>query len=159
MELLTPNVRFSKVEEITPEYLRSKGFTALLLDVDNTLVSRETGTMSSSVVAWVKSLKEAGIACCLLSNNWHTTVLDHAAHLEVPIVRKAMKPLPVAYIKALVTIGAHRETTVVVGDQVFTDVLGARLCVISSILVDPLSTTDLWYTKLFRKIEQKIQNR
>jgi predicted HAD superfamily phosphohydrolase YqeG len=67
-----------------------------------------------------------------------------------------MKPLPVAYIKALVTIGARREHTAVVGDQIFTDILGARLCVLHSILVEPLSSTDLWYTRIFRLLESKV---
>ena len=158
MELLTPDVRLARVEDITPEYLKSKGFSALLLDVDNTLVSRATGELSPSVIAWVASLKKAGIACCLLSNNWHKTVLGFGAELDVPIVYKAMKPFPFAFIKALVTINAHRATTVVVGDQVFTDILGARLCVIPSILVEPLSETDLWYTKIFRRFEQKLMD-
>jgi len=156
MELLTPDLHFRKVEEITPEFLKSRGFTALLIDVDNTLVSRGSGRIESSVFEWVHSMKQAGISCCLLSNNWHEVVHDYAALLEIPIVAKAMKPLPIAYIKALATIGARRATTVVVGDQVFTDILGARLCVIPCILVNPLSSTDLWYTKLFRKIERKL---
>lgn len=156
MELLTPDLRLSKVEDITPEFLRSKGFASLLIDVDNTIVSRATKEISGSVHEWIKSLKLAGITCCLLSNNWHKTVWNYADELDVPVVYKAMKPLPVAYIKALATIRAHRASTAVVGDQVFTDILGARLCAIPCILVEPLSTTDLWYTQIFRKLEQKI---
>ena len=156
MELLTPDLRLNRVEDITPEFLKSRGFTALIIDIDNTLVSRKTGEIDGSVFEWVRSIRQAGISCCLLSNNWHDVVYDYATKLEVPIVAKAMKPLPIAYIKALVTIGAHRATTVVVGDQVFTDILGARLCVIPCIQVDPLSTTDLWYTRIFRMIEKKL---
>lgn len=156
MELLTPDISFDRVEDITAEFLEQRGFTALLLDVDNTLVSRATGTIEESVLAWIEEIKAAGIACCLISNNWHKTVFAHAETLGIPIVYKAMKPLPLAYIKAMVKIGAHRANTVVVGDQLFTDILGARLCVIPCILVKPLSTTDLWYTKLFRKAEDVI---
>lgn len=156
MELLTPDLCVDRAEDITPKFLRSRGIQALLIDVDNTLVSRETGELESSVFEWVASLKQAGISCCLLSNNWHSAVFDHANALGLPIVHKAMKPLPVAYVKALAKIGAHRATTAVVGDQLFTDILGARLCVIPCILVKPLSTTDLWYTQLFRKIESTI---
>jgi len=155
-ELLTPDLCLFGVEDITPEFLRSRGFSALIVDIDNTLVSRETGEITSAAFAWMSSLKQAGIAVCLLSNNWHEVVHDYAARLEVPLVSKALKPLPIAYIKALVTMGAHRATTAVVGDQVFTDILGARLCVIPCILVEPLSTTDLWYTRIFRLLEQKL---
>ncbi|MDR1089310.1 MAG: YqeG family HAD IIIA-type phosphatase [Coriobacteriales bacterium] len=156
MELLTADVRLARVEDISPEFLRSRGFTALLLDVDNTLVSRATGELSSSVLAWAKTMKAAGIACCLLSNNWHRTTCDYAKALDMPIVYRAMKPLPVAYVKALAKIGAHRANTVAVGDHAFTDILGARLCVIPCIQVEPLSTTDLWYTRIFRLLEKKL---
>ncbi len=101
-------------------------------------------------------MKQKGISCCLLSNNWHANAFDYAKALGLPIVSKAMKPLPLAYIKALVKIGAHRASTAVVGDQLFTDILGARLCVIPCILVKPLSSTDLWYTQIFRRLESKL---
>ncbi len=156
MQLMTPDVRLTRVEDITLELLKSRGISALLLDLDNTLVSRETGEAADSVHAWIQEMKNAGIACCILSNNWHKVVFSHAEALGLPIVYKAMKPLPVAYIKALVKIGAKREHTAVVGDQLFTDVLGARFCVLGSILVEPLSTTDLWYTRIFRKFESKL---
>lgn len=156
MELLTPDTRFKRVEDITPEYLKNHGITDLLLDIDNTLISRATGECSPAVLAWVASLKEAGIGCCLLSNNWHKVVHDYATEFDLPVVAKAMKPLPLAYIKALATIGAHRATTAVVGDQIFTDILGAKLCVIPCILVEPLSTTDLWYTKILRRVERCV---
>ena len=156
MELLTPDLRLNKVEDITPELLKRRGFSALLLDIDNTLMSRETGEISTSVVEWMAGLKEAGIACCLLTNNWHKAIHQYAEILDIPIVAKAMKPLPFSFIKALVAIGAHRATTAMVGDQMFTDILGARFCVIPCILVEPISDTDLWYTKFFRKIEKRL---
>lgn len=153
MELLTPDFRFERVEDITPGFLKSYGIASLLLDIDNTLVSRATGALAHSVLAWIDELKAADISCCLLSNNWHKVVFNYAQTLSLPLVNKAMKPLPFAYIKALTQIGAKRESTAVIGDQIFTDILGARLCVMSSILVEPLSTTDLWYTQIFRKAE------
>lgn len=156
MELLTPDLRLNRVEDITLQLLQNSGICSLLIDVDNTLVSRETGEISPSALKWVEGLKQAGISCCLLSNNWHKTVFEYAEQLDLPVVNKAMKPLPAAYIKAMVKIGAHRANTAVVGDQLFTDILGARFCVIPCILVDPLSTTDLWYTKIFRKVEDVL---
>ena len=156
MSLLTPDLKLNKVEDITVKMLKERGFQSLLLDIDNTLVSRDTAELTLSAQEWIEELKKASIKCCLISNNWHQKVFEYAECLELPIIYKAMKPIPVSFIKALVKIGAHRESTVVVGDQLFTDILGARLCEIPCILVDPLSTTDLWYTKVFRKVEDKI---
>ena len=156
MTLLTPDAKINRVEDITVEMLKQRGIKSLLIDVDNTLVSRDSKELTPSVAEWIEGLKAAGFTCCLLSNNWHQIVFEYAESLELPIIYKAMKPLPVSFIKALVKIGAHRASTVVVGDQLFTDILGARLCEIPCILVEPLSTTDLWYTKIFRRVEDKI---
>ena len=153
MELLTPVFSLDKVEDITPEFLAENNISALLIDVDNTLVSRATGAFESPVLDWIETMKQAGISLCLLSNNWHQVTHDHAATAGLPLVAKAMKPAPIAYIRALNTIGAKRETTAMVGDQLFTDILGARLCVMPCILVRPLSSVDLWYTRIFRKFE------
>lgn len=157
MELLTPDLFCDKVEDITPALLESLGIRALLIDIDNTLVSRASGSFEDSVLVWIAQMKRAGVSLCLLSNNWHAAVYDYAAELDLPIVAKAIKPLPLFYIKALALIGAQRATTAMVGDQLFTDILGARLCVLFSILVKPLSTTDLWYTQFFRVLEQRIR--
>lgn len=156
MELLTPDLKVQRVEDISPRFLLNRGITALLLDIDNTLVSRATGAISPEVHAWIEELKHSDIDCCLISNNWHRDAYNYAELLGLPVVAKAMKPLPAAYIKALVTIGAHRASTAVVGDQLFTDILGARLCVLPCILVEPLSETDLWYTKIFRRFEDRL---
>jgi predicted HAD superfamily phosphohydrolase YqeG len=64
-----------------------------------------------------------------------------------------MKPLPFAFFKARHLLGAPRAHCLVIGDQLITDVLGARLSGLDAVWVDPLSTTDLWYTRIFRRFE------
>jgi HAD superfamily phosphatase (TIGR01668 family) len=128
----------------------------LLIDIDNTLVARDTHVLSLEVIAWVACLKARGLKVCLLSNNWHRVVFSYAAQLDVPIVYKAMKPAPFAFWRALKKIAQKPATTIVVGDQLMTDVLGAHLLGMHAILIEPLSHVDLWYTQLFRRVEHRL---
>ena len=157
MSLFTPDDYLSSVVLIDPKALYDQGFRFVLLDIDNTLVPRDTHTLPDEVKAWVAAVKEKGLRSCLLSNNWHKTVFTYAEELGIPLVYKAMKPLPFAYRRALRLLEWTKgERVAVVGDQLFTDVLGARLCGFHVILVVPQATKDLWYTLLFRRVERLL---
>ena len=175
MAFAAPDEYFSRVEMIDAEELVARGFTTVLLDIDNTLVPRGTNDVPASVITWINSLKEQGLRICLVSNNWHRVVFDHAHALDLPLVYKAMKPAPFAFgrairkaneIPARVTgLGgvdpAHspkgkRRTSVMIGDQLFTDILGARLTGMHAILVVPQAKKDLWYTLILRRLEHLL---
>ncbi|MDR1082880.1 MAG: YqeG family HAD IIIA-type phosphatase [Coriobacteriales bacterium] len=157
MAFFTPDDYVSSVACIEPASLVEQGFSIVLLDIDNTLVPRDTRRLPDEVRDWVFCLKAQGLRVCLLSNNWHKTVFEHAEALDVPIVYKAMKPLPFAYQKALDVLSCQKgEKVVCVGDQIITDVLGAHLCGLSVILVEPQAQKDLWYTLLFRRFERLL---
>jgi HAD superfamily phosphatase (TIGR01668 family) len=153
--LLKPDEYLSSVLKIDPQALVARGFVALLLDVDNTLVPRGTAAIPSEVRTWVARCTSCGLRLCLLSNNWHKVVFHYAEELKLPLVYKAMKPLPFAFLRALGKIGQKPRHAVVVGDQLMTDVLGAHLCGgMHAILVQPQSHIDLKHTLLLRKIER-----
>jgi HAD superfamily phosphatase (TIGR01668 family) len=157
MPFFTPDDYLSSVVRIEPAELVEQGFGAVLLDIDNTLVPRDTHRLPEDVARWVARLKEAGLRVCLLSNNWHKVVFDYAAEIGLPVVYKAMKPLPFAYPRALRKIGRRRgEKVVCVGDQIVTDVWGAHLLGYHAILVQPQATKDLWYTLLLRRFERLL---
>jgi HAD superfamily phosphatase (TIGR01668 family) len=122
----------------------------------NRQLPRVSGQLPESVAQWVAAAKASGLSVCLLSNNWHRVVFSYAAQLDVPCVYKAMKPLPFAFRRALRRIGAQASATMVIGDQLFTDVLGARLLGMPVIMVQPRSSTDLWYTLLLRRLERRL---
>ena len=157
MSLIAPDDYLSSVVSVDPEYLRMLGVRVVLLDIDNTLVPRDTHVLSAETKAWVASLKECELRPCLLSNNWHRVVFAYADELAVPIVYKAMKPLPFAYLRAMRKAGLVKgERAVMIGDQIFTDILGARIIGLCTILVTPQATRDLWYTLLLRQLEQLV---
>lgn len=156
MSLIGPNLYLRRVQDIDLEDLRARGIDTLLVDLDNTLLPRDTGTLSSDVVEWVSILAEQGFTAVLVSNNWHHRVHEVAKELNLSLVAKAVKPLPFAFLTALSIAGATRKRAAVVGDQLFTDVLGGGLLGIFTILVVPLSSSDLWHTLLLRRLERVL---
>jgi HAD superfamily phosphatase (TIGR01668 family) len=157
MAFFTPDDYLSTVARIDPQALFEQGFRIVLLDIDNTLVPRDTHRLSDEVKSWVARLGECGLRACLLSNNWHKSVFGYASELDLPIVYKAMKPLPFAYFRALRKVGRQRDEKVVcVGDQIVTDVWGAHLLGYHVVLVQPQAVKDLWYTLLFRRFERML---
>ena len=147
------------VSEIDLDELLSYGKSAIILDLHNTIVPRDTGVPTQEVIAWILEAKAKYFKLCFLSNNWHKEVFEWAKLCEIPMFYKAMKPFPLGFRLALKKIDARAEETVVVGDQLLTDILGAKLSRISAIQVDPLSEKDLPHTLLLRKVEKMISRK
>ncbi|MBE5023920.1 YqeG family HAD IIIA-type phosphatase [Olsenella sp. DSM 107455] len=135
--------------------LVSSGVRLVLLDRDNTCVPRDATSAPAEVLAWLDRAREAGLGLCLVSNNFHSSQVGRTAReLGVEVVDHAMKPAPFALVRAMRLMGASREETVMIGDQVFTDVAAGNLAGVRTILVRPQSRKDLWYTHVFRVFER-----
>ncbi len=157
MAFFSPDRLFTRVTSIDPAAdVADAGFTHVLVDLDNTLLTRDTHEVPDDVRVWLANLKAAGIVICILSNNWHRGAHEWADRLGLPIVSHAVKPLPFAYAVALRKIGAQRATTLCVGDQMVTDVWGAHLMGMKVYMVTPLVEADLWHTRLLRKLETPL---
>lgn len=155
MKLFKPERFLTKISclDIQKDIL-NKGIENILLDVDNTILTRDESIVPNDVSKWLSSAKKAGIKICLISNDWHDNVKRAACSLNLPIVVKALKPFPIAFIKALNKIGAKKENTIMIGDQLLTDVVGAHIAGIKCYLVLPLVKKDLKHTLILRKIEK-----
>lgn len=157
MPLLEPDRYFARVTRISPaEDLVACGFKHVLLDMDNTILSRVSHDVPRDVRAWLAEVRDAGVAICLLSNNWHASPYELAEELSLPVVAKACKPLPHGYLAARAKLGAKSANTVVVGDQLSTDVLGAHMLGMKAYLVCPLVEQDLKHTKVLRMAERAL---
>lgn len=153
--LAQPWRRYHRVEDVDVDELRTQGVRLVLLDRDNTCVPRNRTAPPESVRAWFDRARKAGLALCLVSNNFHgTEVAASAEDLGVEKIDHAMKPAPFALWAACDKMGVPREQAVLIGDQVFTDVAAANLAGVRPILVDPQSDEDLWYTQVFRLFEE-----
>ncbi|MEY8461455.1 HAD hydrolase-like protein [Eggerthellaceae bacterium 24-137] len=157
MALITPDRYFSRITSIDIRAdLIDRGLTNVLLDIDNTVRARDTHSVPRDVGLWLGRARTAGVSFCLVSNNWHADVHQFAGELEMPIVAKAMKPLPFAFLAAMGKMGATRKNTVVVGDQLATDVVGAHAAGLPAYMVQPLVEQDLPHTLLLRNVERVI---
>ena len=156
--LIYPNIYIKRVEEITIEMLQKNKIKALILDIDNTLIDYEEN-MEESVKQWAKDLKGQGTKLIILSNtNKKTKVEKVAKTLEIPYIYFAKKPLKSGFKKAKEQLKEKEEHIAVVGDQIFTDVIGGNRCKMLTILVEPIKEKDFWYTAWKRPIENKIKN-
>lgn len=156
---LNPKDYLSKAQQITIEYLQKNNIKALILDVDNTLIDYKRN-MSQSIVNWVKNLKKQGIKLYILSNTSHKDKVEEVAKtLEIPYRNLAKKPFKKGFLKVQKELGEKPENIGVVGDQIFTDIIGGNRCNMYTILVDPIDEKDFWYTAWKRPIENKIKNK
>lgn len=154
---MQPEKYFSRISQIDIRRdLRDRGFDHVLLDIDNTIRSRADHLVPKDVLVWLGKARDAGISFCLLSNNWHKDIRSFASSLDLEIVAKAMKPLPFAFYAAMKKIGGAKKDTVVIGDQLLTDVIGAHFAGLCAYLVQPLVEVDLKHTVLLRNLENAI---
>lgn len=156
LRILTPDAYVSSVHAVDLDGLAARGVRALLLDLDNTLLPRDTNVVPDTLKDWAAELRDRGFAVCLVSNNWHERVKRVADELGFELVDKAVKPLPFAFLAALRRVGATRREAAVVGDQIFTDVLGGNALGMHTVLVQPLSATDLPHTLFLRTLETRV---
>jgi len=155
--LLTPDYYLKNVLVLRPEALGQTGIRALLLDIDSTIVHYRSRALLFGTEEWIKSLKQAGIGVCLVSNGPKKRVEQIALNLNIPFVCFAFKPLPFGFGRALRKMQFDRASTACVGDQVFADVLAGHLAGIRTILVPPLAPEEEpWFTALKRPLERYV---
>ena len=151
-----PKGYFNKVSEIGIEYLKENNIKGLILDVDNTLIDYYRN-ISEDTTNWVNNLKQSGIKMCILSNsNKETKVKMVADLLGIEYIKFAMKPLKRGFKMAQKKLEIPNENIAAIGDQIFTDVIGANRMKMFSILVKPLAEKDLWMTRFKRPIEELV---
>lgn len=137
------------------EKLYEKGYRGVIFDIDNTLVPHGAPA-DERAVRLFKHLKELGFACCLISNNQEPRVKMFNEKIQTDYVYNAHKPSTKNYRKAMEIMGTDPNTTVFVGDQLFTDVWGAKRSGIASILVKPIHPKEEIQIVLKRYLEKVV---
>ena len=151
-----PKLYCKNILEVTPEILKENNIKALILDVDNTLLDFDLKIVDG-LEDWGKTMKENGIKCIILSNsNKETKVKMVADLLGIEYIKFAMKPLKRGFKMAQKKLEIPNENIAAIGDQIFTDVIGANRSKMFSILVKPLAEKDLWMTRVKRPIENLV---
>ncbi|MHB8212306.1 MAG: YqeG family HAD IIIA-type phosphatase [Vulcanimicrobiaceae bacterium] len=142
--------------DVSLDELDAAGVRGLILDLDNTLVAFRTSELEEACVAWIESARRRGFSMVMLSNNFSQRVNDIATRLDIPCVPNALKPLPFGFLRALRTLALPRAAVAVVGDQLFTDVLGGKLCGLRTILTEPIEAAEFPLTRVFRFLERLV---
>jgi len=157
-KLIVPTKTAETIQEIDVGALVRDGKKLLLLDIDNTIVPRGDKEAPLDVMDWVAKARKVGLIVCLMSNNNK----KHFPYLEEFVDHYAIyskKPFKANYRRLMDKFGVNTNETVMIGDQIFTDVLGANRVGIYSILV----RRQKYYGKLFRItlhwIEDKLWER
>jgi HAD superfamily phosphatase (TIGR01668 family) len=156
LKILYPKLYAPSLVEIEPELLEKLGLKGILLDLDNTIVSRDSNRYSEEVGEWLGELRARGFRLGIVSNNSRQRVGAVADLLELPAVHRAIKPLVGPFRRAMGMLGTKPAETALIGDQIFTDIFGGNLCGLYTILVVPLQGKEFWGTRLFSRPLEKI---
>lgn len=154
-ERLLPHMRVNTVYEINLDELHARGVRGIITDLDNTLVGAKEALATPELVQWLDYVRSRGFQVVIVSNNNETRVGKFAAPLNIPYIHAARKPAGKSFKRALSLLRLAPEETVVIGDQMLTDVLGGNRMGLYTILVTPIAPADEGImTRVNRRIER-----
>ncbi len=159
MSVFIPSLYLKHVTEITPELLQQQGIRGLILDVDNTLALHNSQEIIASIEEWLQLMRAHGIKLVILSNNIERRVAPFAKRLGLLHVAEGCKPMSLGFRKAVRRLQLPKETIAVVGDQVYTDILGGNLNGMYTILTAPLAVEQNIFVRAKRRAERVHINR
>jgi HAD superfamily phosphatase (TIGR01668 family) len=158
--LLAPSIVADAIWEIDLASLRAAGVRGLILDLDNTLVDWNRNEIRPQVRQWLEAARRLSMRVSLVSNAIRGGRVSRiGAELDLLVVTWALKPLPWGFRRAMALMGTEPASTCAIGDQVFTDMLGANLVGIRTVLLAPLSPRESPHTRLIRLIERPLRRR
>jgi len=156
---LIPSRYAPSVLALDPRSLVADGIRGLILDLDNTVVAWNAPGPTEPVRQWIGRVRDMGVRMCIVSNNFSSRTQAIGRALDVPVVAAAVKPIPWGFRRAMALMGTQAPSTALIGDQVFTDILGGNLLGVKTILVEPLSTQEFPTTRLIRRLERLVRTR
>ena len=151
-----PHIRLDRITEITVELLNKFEIKALILDVDNTLSTHHGQVLTDGLEDWLKYMNDNGIKLVILSNSKQERVEPFAKKINLDFFSLGLKPLPFGYIKAVKFLKEKRKNCAIVGDQIFTDIIGGNTVGVKTVLLTPIKPEDGWSFKLRRRLEKVL---
>jgi len=154
-EMFFPDRYVASTYVIDFEKLYENGYRGLIFDIDNTLVPHGAPADRRAIELFER-LKKIGFRCCLISNNQEPRVKMFNEKIQVDYVYNAHKPSTKNYIKAMEIMGTNKKNSVFIGDQLFTDVWGAKRTGIHNILVRPIHPKEEIQIVIKRRLEKIV---
>ncbi|AOZ91774.1 YqeG family HAD IIIA-type phosphatase [Paenibacillus crassostreae] len=159
-EMLMPKLRANTVFDIDLEDLYAKGYRGIITDLDNTLVGAKAPLAHPELIAWFELVKKTGFQLIIVSNNHLARVSAFATPLDIQFVHEARKPSLKPFQSAMKMMGLSNTETIMVGDQMLTDVFGGNRLGLFTVLVRPISVQDEgWTTRINRRVERIVLRR
>ena len=137
--LMTP-----KLTDLTPELLQQHHIRLLMLDFDNTIVPYTTSEPTEEMDAWLHQMCGSDVQLCVVSNSHKDRVKIFCARYGIDCITHANKPFSKGIHQCLRRYGISPEESALVGDQIFTDTLGANCAGIRAVLVNAIDNNNIW---------------
>lgn len=157
--IFKPRHWLKNVLSINKEFLEENGIDALILDLDNTLSMHGDPAAEEGIPEWLDYMRALGVKMVVVSNNTNRRVAPLARKLGLPFIANGAKPLTIGITRALKYLGTPKERTAVVGDQIFTDVMGGNFARTQTILVEPFRPEKNIFFKIKRAAENIVFRR
>ena len=141
---LLPKIIVPALTDVSAQLLRSRGIKLLMLDFDNTIVPYTTSTPTPEMQAWLEAMVKSDVQLCVVSNSHKDRVKIFCAQYGIPCITHAKKPFSKGIRECLVKFEADPKACALVGDQIFTDTLGANCTGVTSILVKAIDNHNIW---------------
>lgn len=157
--ILMPQYLIPDVFALTDDFLEENEIRGIIFDIDNTLVGFRTAKPTEEVLALFERLKKNGVQYAIASNNNAERVRIFAEGLGIPAYHRACKPLGFALKKIRKAFALPARNMALVGDQIYTDMLGGNCAGMITVLVEPIDQKETVFFKIKRKLEMPIINR
>ena len=141
---LLPTIITNSITDLTPEMLKARGIQLLMLDFDNTIVPYTTNEPTDRMAKWLEMMTGSDLPICVVSNSKKDRVKIFCAKYGIDCITHAKKPFPKGIRECLAKFGLKPEQCALAGDQIYTDVLGARSCGLTAILVTAIDNHNFW---------------
>lgn len=153
MSVFIPNIILTDVTMITLDMLKEHNIKGIILDVDNTLTTHGSQEIKAHISDWLELMKQNDIQLIIVSNNTYERIEPFANNLKLDFVAMGCKPLTHGFTKAQRKLGLSKKEIAVVGDQIYTDIVGGNLKGFFTILVTPFELESGKFFKLKRSLE------
>ncbi len=155
LKYVCPDYRVKSLYDLSSKWLKHNGFMKVVVDIDNTLLPRDKNVVGPRAMTWIRQMRQQGINVALISNNGGKRVIAIIHQTGVGAGMRAAKPLPFSYKRIVKAMGGGK--ILFVGDQLLTDVLGAKISGQKVVLVESLGGKEHFITRCTRKLENILR--
>jgi len=156
LKLFCPDLYVESIYQLDLHAIKEKNIKGILVDLDNTLLPWNSMQIEDKLVHWIQCCLAEGFSLCIISNNKYNRIKSCSELLGIPAVYGTFKPCKKAFKKGMEILGTKPEQTAVIGDQLFTDIFGARRLGLYTILVKPISSREFYWTRIMRRLERRL---